>query len=70
MVFSMDAKETLVESDAEEVDPLITHEEGVNSPYNGMEESLNSISIDSKESGKFFGVEDVKTGLESIFLSN
>ena len=61
-------KETFVESDADEVDPFMTHEEGVDSPLKGREESLCSIPIDSKESSNFLGVEDVKTCLGPIFL--
>ena len=38
----------LIGSDEEEVDPLMSHDEEVGSPFKGREESSNSIPIDSK----------------------
>ena len=67
-VCSLDVIETLIESDDDEVDPLMIHEEEVDSPLNGREESSSSIKIYSKESSNFTGVEDMKTGLGSIPL--
>ena len=46
----------------------MAHEEEVDSPLKGSEESSDSIPIDSKESSNFLGVEDVKIGLGSISL--
>ena len=52
-VSSLDVKETLIDSDADEVDPLMSHDEEVVSPFKGREEYSNSIPIDSKESSTF-----------------
>ena len=48
MVFYLDVKETFGDSDADEVDPLIAREEGIDSPLKGREESSHSKQIDSK----------------------
>ena len=40
----------MIDPDADEVDPLMSHDEEVGSPLNGRQESLDSIPIDSKES--------------------
>ena len=68
MGFSLDVMKTLIELDTDEVNPLMTHEEEVDSPLKGRGKSSNSITADSKESRNFIGVEDVKTGLGSIPL--
>ena len=65
---SLHVKETVAESDAYEVDPLIMHEKKVDSLLKKREESSNSTPIDSKEPSTLMGVEDVKTVLRSIFL--
>ena len=57
---SLDVKETFIKLDTNEVDPLMTHEEGMNSPLKGREESSSLIAIDSKKSSNFLGVEDVE----------
>ena len=46
----MDAIETLIELDVDEVNPLVSHDEEVGSPFDGRQESLDSIPIDFKES--------------------
>ena len=35
--YSLDVKETLIDSDVDEVGPLMTHEEGVECPLKGRE---------------------------------
>ena len=42
--------ETLIESDVDEVDPLMSHDEEVASSLKGREASLHSIPINFKES--------------------
>ena len=64
-VSSFDVAETSIESDADEVDPLIPHDEEAGSPLN-VRESSYFKQIDSKESSNFLEGEDAKTGLESI----
>ena len=64
-ISSLDMIETSMDSCADEVDPLIKHEEEVGSPLKGREEYLNPIQIYSKESSNFLGVKDVKTVLGS-----
>ena len=59
---------TLIESDADELNTLMAHGEEVDSPLKESDESSNSITIDSKKSSNFPGVEDVKIGLGSIPL--
>ena len=57
---SSDVNKSLIDSDANEVDPLMSHDEEVESPLKEREEYSNSTPIDSKESSNFLGVEDVK----------
>ena len=46
----MDTIETLIGSDVEEADPLMSHDEEVGSPLKGRVESLNPAPINFKES--------------------
>ena len=55
--------ETLIESDANEVDPLMAHEEEVVFPLKGRESSSQSKLIDSKEYSNILKGEDTKTYL-------
>ena len=59
---SLDVKET------HEVDPLISHDEEVDSPLKGREVSSNAIPIYSKESRNFLGIEDIKKCSGSTLL--
>ena len=49
-VSSLDAIETLIESNVDEVDPFVPYDEEVGSPLNGREKSFHSKEIDSEES--------------------
>ena len=50
---TLDVTETLIDSDADEVDPLTSRNEELVSPLKGREEHSNSIPNDSKESINF-----------------
>ena len=62
---SLDVKETLIDSDDEEVDSLMSHEEEVVSPLKEREEFSYSRKFYSKESITLLEGEDAKTGLGS-----
>ena len=52
LVPSSDVIKTLIESDDDELDPLIMDEKEVEFPSKEREESSNLIAVDSKESSR------------------
>ena len=59
LAFTLESIKTLIESDTDEGNPLISHDEELGSPLTGREESLDLIPIDFKESRS--GVDSITT---------
>ena len=59
LVPSSDVIKTLIESDDDELDPLIMDEEEVEFPSKEREESSNLIAVDSKESSRVWSITQI-----------